>query len=174
VLAAVSYAVYSCKHIAGESPKTIARQTEPEIEMEEATASSAGLEALAFRLTERLAADAAAGGGENVVFSPLSIYAALALAAAGARGRTLDELLAILGAPSRGGLAEFVRGLVERALVDRSPAGGPCVMFACGLWHDKTRELRPAYRAATAESYKAEMRAVDFRRKVGPLYSTYR
>ncbi|KAM0914765.1 hypothetical protein ACQ4PT_011304 [Festuca glaucescens] len=100
--------------------------------MEEAKASSAGLEVLAFRLTERLPADAAAAGnGKNLVFSPLSIYAALSLAAAGARGRTLDELLAVLGPPSRDGLAEFVRGLAERALVGRSPAGGPCVMLAC-------------------------------------------
>ena len=91
--------------------------------------------------------------------------------AAGARGRTLDDLLAVLGATSRDGLAEFVRGLVERALVDRSSAGGPCVMFACGVWHDQTRKLVPAYRDAAAESCKAETFAVNFRTKVGVYYA---
>jgi serpin B len=55
----------------------------------------AGLTALALRLANTLSE------GKNIVFSPLSIYTALGLVAAGARGTTLDELLAVLGASSR-------------------------------------------------------------------------
>jgi serpin B len=51
--------------------------------------------------------------GKNIVFSPLSIYTALGLVAAGARGTTLDELLAVLGASSREEVAEVVRCLAE-------------------------------------------------------------
>ncbi|KAM0848282.1 hypothetical protein ACQ4PT_054488 [Festuca glaucescens] len=87
---------------------------------------SAGLTALALRLANTFSK------GENIIFSPLSIYTALGLVAAGARGKTLDEILAVLGASSREEVAE--KGLA----------------------------LKPAYRAAAVESYKAEARAVDF------------
>uniref|UniRef100_A0ACD6A2K6 Uncharacterized protein n=1 Tax=Avena sativa TaxID=4498 RepID=A0ACD6A2K6_AVESA len=123
-----------------------------------------GLTAFAVRLLGELAETS---GNGNLVFSPLSIYAALALTAAGARGATLQEFLAVLGARSRDELAEIVRGLAEQALADRSRTGGPRVSFVCGLWHDETRELKPAFRDAAAQSYKAETGAVNFREEPG-------
>jgi serpin B len=39
-------------------------------------------------------------------------------------------------------------------------------MSACGVWCQKDLLLKPAYRQAAVESYKAEARAVDFVRKV--------
>jgi serpin B len=122
-----------------------------------------GLSALALRLLSELAETNARS---NLVFSPLSIYAALALTAAGARGATLQEFLDVLGASSRDDLAETVRGLAEQALADRSRTGGPQVSFAFGLWHDNTVKLKPAFRDAADHSYKAETCAVDFREKV--------
>ncbi|CAD6264959.1 unnamed protein product [Miscanthus lutarioriparius] len=70
-------------------------------------------------------ADGVNSGGQNVVFSPLSIYAALALLSAGARGTTLDEVRAVLGASSRDEIAEFVSAVVERALADHSESSAP-------------------------------------------------
>jgi serpin B len=128
-----------------------------------------GLTALALRLLGELAETSA---HSNLVFSPLSIYAALALTAAGARGVTLQEFLDVLGARSRDELAEIVRSLAEQALADRSLTGGPHVSFAFGLWHDETRKLNPAFRATAAQSYKAETRAVDFREEVSTAQKT--
>ncbi|KAL6624767.1 hypothetical protein ACP70R_032088 [Stipagrostis hirtigluma subsp. patula] len=119
-----------------------------------------GLTAFTLRLAKQLAEG---DGGRKIVFSPLSIYAALALVAAGSRGATLDELLALLGAASRNELAEFARGVAERALTDRSGSGGPLVAFACGLWHEKTVALKPSYHAAAVESYMADTCAADFK-----------
>ncbi|CAL4907537.1 unnamed protein product [Urochloa decumbens] len=84
--------------------------------------AGSGLTDFALRLAKRLTDGAAGDGGlnHNLVFSPVSIYAALSLVAAGARGTTLDELLALLGAASRDELAESARGVSERALTDRS------------------------------------------------------
>ncbi|KAL6660761.1 hypothetical protein ACP70R_001796 [Stipagrostis hirtigluma subsp. patula] len=123
--------------------------------------SAAGFTAFALRLIGHLA------GGSNLVFSPLSVYSALALVASGARGRTLQELLDALGAATRGELAGSVRGVAERALADRSASGGPTVAFAGGVWHDAAWALRPGFREAAAASYKAEALAVDFRHKPG-------
>ncbi|XP_044318455.1 putative serpin-Z8 [Triticum aestivum] len=122
---------------------------------------SGGLAALAASLVGRLADDDGAGG--NLVLSPLSIYAALALLAAGARGATQDEILGVLGAPSRAALDEFLSTVAEDALEDHSEPGGPRVAFACGVWTDLTCPLKPAYRHAAASAYKADASTVDFR-----------
>ncbi|XBI84418.1 hypothetical protein VPH35_092729 [Triticum aestivum] len=102
------------------------------------SADSGGPTALALRLS-KMFSDGEEHKGQNIMFSPLSIYTALDLPAAGARGDTLDEILAVLGAASRDEVAGIVRA--------------------------KDLPLNPAYKKAAVESYKADARAVDFVRK---------
>ncbi|BAT13368.1 serpin-Z2A [Oryza sativa Japonica Group] len=132
--------------------------------MEDNAGDCGGMTAFALRLAKRLA-DVGVSSNKNLVFSPASLYAALALVAAGARGTTLDELLALLGAASLDDLEESVRRAVEVGLADESASGGPRVSDACGVWHDETLELKPAYRAAAAGTYKAVTRAANFQRQ---------
>uniref|UniRef100_A0A0D9XQG1 Serpin domain-containing protein n=1 Tax=Leersia perrieri TaxID=77586 RepID=A0A0D9XQG1_9ORYZ len=132
--------------------------------MERHHAVSAGQAALGVRLAEQLAA---ASLDSNVVFSPLSIHAALSLLAAGACGATLDELLAVLGAASRDDLAAFASHMATTALADRSSSGGPRVAFACGVWCDAARPLERAYRDDVVRNYNAEADTVDFQYEVG-------
>ncbi|XP_047050755.1 putative serpin-Z8 [Lolium rigidum] len=114
---------------------------------------------LAARLTKRLAD---ANKNVNLVFSPLSIYAVLALLAAGAGGATLEEVLRVLGARSRRELENSVALLREGPLRDMSESGGPSVAFAYGAWSDLTRPIKPAYRDDVVGTYKAEASVVDF------------
>uniref|UniRef100_A0A0D9XQK7 Serpin domain-containing protein n=1 Tax=Leersia perrieri TaxID=77586 RepID=A0A0D9XQK7_9ORYZ len=132
--------------------------------------AASGLAALSLRLSNQLstgggpksAAAAAAPADGNLVFSPLSIYSAISVVAAGARGRTQSELLDALGARSRGSLAKSAGDLLRRALPDGHQPGGPRVAYVCGLWHDKARTLKPAFRDAVTSSFNAVTRAVDF------------
>uniref|UniRef100_A0A0E0R629 Serpin domain-containing protein n=1 Tax=Oryza rufipogon TaxID=4529 RepID=A0A0E0R629_ORYRU len=126
--------------------------------------AASGLAGMALRLAERLSLEEDSVGGGNLVFSLLSIYSALTVVTAGARGTTLAELLAALGAPSsRDALAEDA-GEIVRALPGGSgtATGGPRVAHACGLWHDRRRNVKPAFRDAAAASFQATTRAVDF------------
>ncbi|CAD6257536.1 unnamed protein product [Miscanthus lutarioriparius] len=61
-------------------------------------------------------AAAATAAAANLLFSPVAVYAALALLAVGARGGTLQELLDALGGDSRDDLAAFARRAAELAL----------------------------------------------------------
>ncbi|XP_047085139.1 putative serpin-Z8 [Lolium rigidum] len=125
------------------------------------SSSSQGLAALSAGLALRLAEEHA---NSNLVFSPLSIYTALALVAAGARGATLDEILRVLGARSRQELDQYVARAAGDALRDRSGSGGPLVAFACGVWSDRSCPLKPGFREAVVDgAYKAEASTVDFR-----------
>uniref|UniRef100_I1QYS2 Serpin domain-containing protein n=1 Tax=Oryza glaberrima TaxID=4538 RepID=I1QYS2_ORYGL len=147
--------------------------------------AGSGMAALSMRLTKQLSTGgdhlAAAGvqqnggaskaGPSNLVFSPLSIYSALSVVAAGARGRTQSELLKALGAGSREELAESVAKMMARALPDGTPQrGGPRVAHACAVWHERARTVKPAFRDAAAASFKAVTRAVDFLRNVSNTY----
>ncbi|KAF2910195.1 hypothetical protein DAI22_11g083400 [Oryza sativa Japonica Group] len=125
--------------------------------------SCPGLTELAIRLARRIPASAGGGGGGNLVFSPLSVYAALALVAAGAAGDTLAELLGVLGVASYDELAGLVGRLSGKALADMSGTGGPCVSFVSTVWHDMARTLAPSFRAAAVLSFMAETHAVDMR-----------
>ncbi|XP_047085343.1 putative serpin-Z8 [Lolium rigidum] len=125
------------------------------------SSSSQGLAALSAGLAVRLADEHA---NSNLVFSPLSIYTALALVAAGARGDTLDEILRVLGAQTRQELDKFVARAAGEALRDRSGSGGPLVAFACGVWSDLSCPLKPGFRETVVDgAYKAEASTVDFR-----------
>ncbi|KAM0888915.1 hypothetical protein ACQ4PT_028035 [Festuca glaucescens] len=122
--------------------------------------SSEGLAALSACLARRLADEHA---NSNLVFSPLSVYTALALLATGARGATLDEILRVLGARSRGELDEFVARTAGDALRDQSRSGDPRVAFACGVWSDQSCPLKPGFREAIAAgAYGAEASTVNF------------
>ncbi|KAM0821727.1 hypothetical protein ACQ4PT_071996 [Festuca glaucescens] len=121
------------------------------------SAGSGGLTAFALRLAKQLA-DGDGTRDNNVAFSPLSVYTTLGLVTAGARGKTLDELLDLLGASSPDDVAGFVRGLAA----DPSGSDGPLVTYAYGVFHQENMELTAAYLDTAAESYKAEIRAVDF------------
>ncbi|KAF7048055.1 hypothetical protein CFC21_056872 [Triticum aestivum] len=126
--------------------------------------SGSGLAEFVTRITKHLA-DASPRG--NMVFSPLSIYAAVALLAPGARGETLDEILRLLGVHSRDELEDLISRVAADALKDQSQSGGPSVAFACGVWNDKARPLKTAYRETIVGTYKAKSRAVDFRGNAG-------
>jgi serpin B len=87
--------------------------------------------------------------------------------AAGARGATLDQLLAFLGAPSSAGLADFGRRVLHQVLGDRAASGGPSVLFSGGIWIDASRGgLKTAFRDVAVESYKSEARTVSFASEV--------
>ncbi|XBI83024.1 hypothetical protein VPH35_091587 [Triticum aestivum] len=118
---------------------------------------SAGMADLAARLIKRLAD---ANRDRNLVFSPISIYAVLALLAAGAGGETLEEILGVLGTRSRLELEDSVARLLDGS--SNPDGGGPSVAFACGVWSDLTRRLKPAFRDAVVGKYKAEASSVDF------------
>ena len=58
------------------------------------------LAAFAYRSTASVLGDGADGAKANRMYSPLSLYYALALANEGAAGQTRDEIASVLGAPS--------------------------------------------------------------------------
>nr|XP_051229033.1 serpin-Z2A-like [Lolium perenne] len=69
-----------------------------------------------------------------------------------------DEVLAVLGAVSRDEVAGVVRAVAEGVLAaaDEDPSRPLVVTTACGVWCQKDWSLKPAYRQAVVESYKAE------------------
>ncbi|KAF7082424.1 hypothetical protein CFC21_086296, partial [Triticum aestivum] len=126
-------------------------------EEKKAVVSDAAGNASGLSLAREAAVRAAAGTGRNFVVSPLSIHAALAMVAAGARGETRRELLGLLGSAS---LDELHR-VPAIKLVGRLN-GLKQTSFACGVWVDRRRALRPEFTATGASRYAATAESVDF------------
>ncbi|XP_074561451.1 serpin-Z2B-like [Curcuma longa] len=132
----------------------------------------------------------AAGEGSNFVFSPLSIQAALALVAEGARGETLQQLLSFLGSPDVSHLRAATHRLLHSISTDEAapepsdpfnlskwlgtplvvgaedatdlPGTPPCVSFANAVWFCERRiVLHPAYAHAVSSCYDASVKTVD-------------
>ncbi|KAM3261606.1 hypothetical protein ACQJBY_052343 [Aegilops geniculata] len=97
------------------------------------------------------------GTGSNFVISPLSIHAALAKVAAGARGDTLSELLRFLGSAS---LHDLHRAAATE-LVGRLN-GIAQTSFASGVWVDRMLALKPEFTAIVTSPYNATAESVDF------------
>ncbi|KAJ0919643.1 putative Serpin family protein [Helianthus annuus] len=101
----------------------------------------------------------------NVVFSPLSMHVILSLLTAGSEGRTLDQLLAFLKASTTNDLNSLYSQLVPLIFPGGSPRGGPRLLFANGVWVEKTLSLKPSFKSIVDTVYKASCNQVDFRTK---------
>ncbi|CAO2194798.1 unnamed protein product [Urochloa humidicola] len=102
----------------------------------------------------------------NLAVSPLSLHAALVLLGAGARGATLDQIVAFLGpagGPAHAALASHVALHMLSPDHSTDAAGGPTARFANGVWVDAALRLKDAYARVAAEHYRAEASSAPFK-----------
>ncbi|MGH3367433.1 MAG: serpin family protein, partial [Nocardioidaceae bacterium] len=94
----------------------------------------------------------------NLVCSPYSVAVALAMTRNGARGRTAEEMDAVLQGPSAERLDAAMNALAQR-LEDRAGT----LDVACSLWGQRDLRWEEPFLDALARHYGAGMRLVDYR-----------
>jgi len=108
-----------------------------------------------------LAGSVSASAGDNVFLSPLSASMALGMTANGAAGETRAEMLAALGFGTAS--MEEANG-AYRSLIDMLRGLDPKVDFriANAIWHDRGLGVAESFKAATRQSFDAEITPVSF------------
>lgn len=116
------------------------------------------------------------GAEENVNYSPLSLYYALAMAGAGADGKTYDEITELLGTKDREELAKqsgniyrylrYQQGFREVYQEEYEPGLGeekkPEILIANSLWAEQDLDLKEDYRKQLTDQYYASIHKVSF------------
>jgi serpin B len=97
--------------------------------------------------------------GKNVFLSPLGLAFALSMAADGARGRTLQQMLAALQSDSGAGLNAHNLGLLTTL---SSLNGDVTLEIANSLWTAQDAAIKNAYLADNRQFYNAGVANVDF------------
>lgn len=108
--------------------------------------------------------------GSNFVFSPLSIRAALSLAAAGSQGQTLHQFLSFLGSTSIDHLNAASDRLLASVRVtgaERDDGAGnkTRLSFVNGVWVDQSLTLKPSFNEIANSIYQAAATSLDFQNK---------
>lgn len=111
----------------------------------------------ALALHSRVAGDP----GTGFAWSPYSVASALGITAAGARGRTHDELAAAL--TPDGDLDRLAAGLAAGAALRTDPDAAARLAVANTLWADLTLPLSPAYLGVVKSWPGGTARGADFR-----------
>jgi serpin B len=101
-------------------------------------------------------------GSGNVVYSPYSIATALAMADAGAQGRTATQIDRVLGAGSVAGAAAQAAAVQHAVTAAVSPSGGPQLELANALWTQRGLPLGRRFVATLTQTFGAPPRAIDF------------
>ncbi|KAL2630039.1 hypothetical protein R1flu_014725 [Riccia fluitans] len=101
----------------------------------------------------------------NSLLSPISITTAVAMAGAGAKGKTLEEIRAVLKLPEGEAMHQFTSQLKSAILKDGADVGGPSLHFANGLWVEKTLTLKPSFQELVKGKYGAEASLANFGNK---------
>ncbi|MCL2462986.1 MAG: serpin family protein [Defluviitaleaceae bacterium] len=108
-----------------------------------------------YETASRLLADS----GGNANYSPISLYYALALAASGARGKTADELLSLLGVSGQSALSAQC-GNLYRLLYKDTDYGK--LQIGSSLWMASGIKWKDAFVKNAAENFYASSYSVDF------------
>lgn len=109
-------------------------------------------------LTFALLREVSQGSG-NMVFSPLSIWAALAMTSAGAEGETLKQMRAVLHLPEDDAAAHGLAGGWAKELTGLSKVE---LNVANRLWGAKELPFLDSFLKLTEEHYKAGLETLDF------------
>ncbi|MBP3958277.1 serpin family protein [Gemmata sp. G18] len=117
-----------------------------------------GLRAFATDLYAQLRADSG-----NLLVSPYSIGTALAMAAAGARGSTFDEMQKVLHLPAAEKLGAAYRGLAATIATPQLGAGRTELIVANALWAQQDHPWKVEYLARVRTDFQAELFGADFR-----------
>ncbi len=96
---------------------------------------------------------------ENGCYSPLSLYIALALCAAGSAGETREEMLSVLRARSAPELAKDCESLIKRLYADTEDYK---ITTANALFIDDDASVKDGYVKTATESFYAFLKTVDF------------
>jgi serpin B len=103
---------------------------------------------------------AAADGTSNIVISPASIAIALTMSSAGARGTTLDEMMATLEVAEPSTIHRSMNALT--AQLDALSHDDVQLSIANSLWGQHDLAFDPAFLDVLATEYGAGMQLVDF------------
>jgi serpin B len=118
----------------------------------------AGIDRFAWSV-ERILALGRMGG--NTVFSPTGVAAAFAMASAGARGRTVEDIARAFGFPAQPEL-HAAMGAVIAALDDQAD-----LSLANSLWAQAGLDVEPGFLDTLATDYGARVLMTDFVRDPG-------
>lgn len=122
-----------------------------------------GSEPVDLDFTGRFARLVAGAEEGNLFFSPLSISTTFAMATAGARGETLDEMLAALGWTQIPQDELHSRYEEMRRRIDAlSEAGDLELVLANAIWPEKTHAFLREYLGLLKERYAAGVTPLDF------------
>jgi serpin B len=135
-----------------------------------ATAPATAPAAAAVTATNRLATTLLPrlGRGGNVVFSPYSIAAALAMADQGATGETATQIGHVLGTPDAPALGAGEATLASRLRTaitppaGAPPTGAPQLDIANGIWVSSKLPLAAPFQSALARDFGAAPQAAPF------------
>lgn len=100
-----------------------------------------------------------AGNNDNVNYSPLSLYYALALAASGANGETSNELLTLLGTTDKDTLSVQCGNLYRRLYSDNNIAK---LKILNSIWMDSKVNWKQDFVKNAAENFYAASYSMDF------------
>ncbi|MDH5371331.1 MAG: serpin family protein [Acidimicrobiia bacterium] len=137
-------------------------RADPDAEPSDVATVASGMRAFAVDLYGRLAS-----GEGNLVFSPVSVYVALAMTYGGAVGLTADEMAEVLGIDLSADEFHAAMNVLEQAIESRNRAateheGAVEVSIANSLWGQDGMTFEEVFLDLLALDYGAGMRLVDF------------
>jgi serpin B len=122
-----------------------------------ALTAAAAINAFATDLYARLASQ-----GGNLAFSPLSIETALAMAYAGARGRTADEMAAVLHLGPDTAATHAALGKLLQQIAADGNASGSELDLADALWGQTGYPFAAGFLQLLHDDYGANLNSADF------------
>lgn len=103
------------------------------------------------------------GGTENVVFSPYSLSAALAMTAAGGRGATAVQVADALGLPHVPEVLAAAFGALDQSLAEaRDKSPGLALSIANALYPQRGYAIRPGFLELIRNSFGGEAMPLDY------------